>query len=340
MPDLRRDFTYCVRILPHVSRTFALNIKVLSGLQYKAVLISYLICRIVDTVEDSVSLEINDKIELLEDFKNILKLPQTSYELVRTWIIKTSDATLHFYEADLLKNADKVLHILNSFPKDIKNIIIQSVIRMINGMKFFINKYNETVPAHLVTFSELDKYCYYVAGTVGELLTSLFTRHIRSNVSLGIMERFKLDFGLALQLTNIIKDLDTDQNRGWIYTPYDLFIKNNISYDSLNSKNNSEQVYILQKDMTIHTLPFIKHAILYINAIPRKYFRYRLFCLIPAVLSYETIKHLILRTDGRGKISRIRVKFSILMCFCICMSNNLIQAYTRNIENKITDRLN
>ena len=51
------DWTYCQQTLPKVSRTFALNIKTLQGEQHRSVLIAYLFCRTVDTVEDAAELD-------------------------------------------------------------------------------------------------------------------------------------------------------------------------------------------------------------------------------------------------------------------------------------------
>jgi farnesyl-diphosphate farnesyltransferase len=48
--DARR---FCGLVLPAVSRTFAIGIRVLPGDLGRAVLTSYLICRIADTVEDA-----------------------------------------------------------------------------------------------------------------------------------------------------------------------------------------------------------------------------------------------------------------------------------------------
>ncbi|MBT5375365.1 MAG: squalene/phytoene synthase family protein, partial [Nitrospinaceae bacterium] len=51
------DWTYCVKTLPKVSRTFALNISVLKGDLHRSILVAYLFCRIVDTVEDAAELD-------------------------------------------------------------------------------------------------------------------------------------------------------------------------------------------------------------------------------------------------------------------------------------------
>src|SRR3989442_2744085 len=44
---------FCRRMLPRVSRTFALNIRLLGGSMREAVRIGHLLCRIADTIEDA-----------------------------------------------------------------------------------------------------------------------------------------------------------------------------------------------------------------------------------------------------------------------------------------------
>jgi hypothetical protein len=56
--DARR---FCEAILPHVSRTFAIGIRVLPGTLGRAVLTAYLICRIADTVEDAPGMTPDEK---------------------------------------------------------------------------------------------------------------------------------------------------------------------------------------------------------------------------------------------------------------------------------------
>ena len=63
------------------------------------------------------------------------------------------------------------------------------------------------------TFSELETYCYHVAGTIGLLCNHLF----------GVSEEKGRDYalllGTAFQLTNIIRDVGSDARRGRIYIP-------------------------------------------------------------------------------------------------------------------------
>jgi 15-cis-phytoene synthase len=59
----------------------------------------------------------------------------------------------------------------------------------------------------------LQRYCHLVAGVVGEVASSIFGRTDPSTV------RYAHKLGLALQLTNIIRDVGDDARRGRIYLP-------------------------------------------------------------------------------------------------------------------------
>jgi farnesyl-diphosphate farnesyltransferase len=52
-PALAEARAWCRATLPTVSRTFALNIRLLSGSMRDAVRIAYLLCRVADTIEDA-----------------------------------------------------------------------------------------------------------------------------------------------------------------------------------------------------------------------------------------------------------------------------------------------
>lgn len=65
------------------------------------------------------------------------------------------------------------------------------------------------------TFEELRLYCYRVAGVVGELMTPV----------LGYADErclpYAVDLGVAMQLTNILRDVKEDLSRGRVYLPAD-----------------------------------------------------------------------------------------------------------------------
>ncbi len=63
------------------------------------------------------------------------------------------------------------------------------------------------------TFSELYRYCYRVAGVVGLLTAAILSPQQRG------LEIYAESMGVALQLTNILRDVGEDFARGRIYLP-------------------------------------------------------------------------------------------------------------------------
>jgi 15-cis-phytoene synthase len=62
-------------------------------------------------------------------------------------------------------------------------------------------------------FPALQRYCHLVAGVVGEVAANIFGRSQASTV------QYAHQLGLAMQLTNIIRDVGDDARRGRIYLP-------------------------------------------------------------------------------------------------------------------------
>lgn len=78
----------------------------------------------------------------------------------------------------------------------------------------------DTLLTHYDTMEQLDRYCYLVAGTVGEMLTPILCddpdeKLIESAVYLG----------KAMQITNILRDVGEDQARNRRYLPKELMLR-------------------------------------------------------------------------------------------------------------------
>jgi farnesyl-diphosphate farnesyltransferase len=77
----------------------------------------------------------------------------------------------------------------------------------------------------LADVPELDSYCYYVAGVVGEMLTELFCVYSPAiEARRDRLAPLAVSFGLGLQMTNIIKDIWDDRRRGVSWMPRDVSI--------------------------------------------------------------------------------------------------------------------
>jgi 15-cis-phytoene synthase len=79
------------------------------------------------------------------------------------------------------------------------------------------------------TFTDLSEYCWRVASTVGLICLNIFgCRHPGGR-------DYAMNLGLALQLTNIVRDVATDLGRGRIYLPQDEMAAAGCSEEALRA---------------------------------------------------------------------------------------------------------
>jgi phytoene synthase len=77
------------------------------------------------------------------------------------------------------------------------------------------------------TFADLREYCYRVASTIGLVCIEIFGAREA--------DRYAVDLGIALQLTNILRDVGTDLGRGRLYLPLDELERFGCSEDDLRA---------------------------------------------------------------------------------------------------------
>jgi phytoene synthase len=94
---------------------------------------------------------------------------------------------------------------------------------IIDGMYMDLNKHTYE------DFDELYRYCYKVAGVVGLIMLKIFG----SNNP--VAETHAVQLGVAMQLTNILRDIREDFQRGRVYLPQNELEKFGLSSDSLSS---------------------------------------------------------------------------------------------------------
>jgi phytoene synthase len=77
------------------------------------------------------------------------------------------------------------------------------------------------------TFAELYQYCYRVASTVGIICVQIFGCQDAQS------RDYAMDLGLALQLTNILRDVKKDLAAGRLYIPLDDLARHEVTEDML-----------------------------------------------------------------------------------------------------------
>jgi farnesyl-diphosphate farnesyltransferase len=343
--DGSQDRQYCQAMLPLVSRTFAACIRLLPPPLDHQILISYLLCRIADTIEDTADLSIDEKTGLLAAFSQVLGEDAAGEALART--VERMRATfLKPRNADeqLARDADAVLREFARLPAPQRAAISPWVREMCAGMAEFASIHDQIRPGRLVSLSsitELDRYCYYVAGTVGHLLTELFHLH-HKRVTRGHFNRLKelaTSFGIGLQLTNIIKDVADDRQRGWSFVPRQLCQLAGISPEDLSDPRHGLEAQTVMNALIAKARIHLADALRYCTTLPRSQYRIRLFCLTPLYFAIRTLvlaerDPRLLDPAHKVKITRGEVYRTISMTYLVAPNNHLVRAYFRQLAAK------
>jgi 15-cis-phytoene synthase len=93
------------------------------------------------------------------------------------------------------------------------------------------------------TFDELRYYCYCVASTVG--LMAMYIIGFTPGVSAEEATPYAIDLGVALQLTNILRDVGEDAQRGRIYIPQEDMERFNVPESDILAGNRTPNVIAL-----------------------------------------------------------------------------------------------
>jgi 15-cis-phytoene synthase len=138
------------------------------------------------------------------------------YEKLKKWRVEL--------EKSLKGHSD--FHLLNKLGKTIVqfNIPIDPFFELVKGMEM------DLLRKRYLTFDELRLYCYRVASTVGLMCIEIFGYKHKS------AKQFAIDLGIALQLTNILRDIKKDASNGRIYLPVEDLHK--FDYSESDISNN------------------------------------------------------------------------------------------------------
>lgn len=206
------------RWLPLVSRSFAPAIRLLTETLEVSVGLAYLLCRVVDTVEDTPGLTTAQRLELIRGFRSAL-----GSDLEVAAFASSAAATfadLEGAEARLMSETSVLwAHFHHALDESERTVLAHWIDEMAAGMAAFVAREGNGLVV-LADEAELCRYCYFVAGTVGGLLTNLFERAEGIEPALGSSLRNRaVAFGLGLQMVNIAKDVAKDHLRGWQFLP-------------------------------------------------------------------------------------------------------------------------
>lgn len=328
------DKEFQAALLEGVSRTFALTIPQLPEKLYDAVANAYLLCRIVDTIEDEVSLSARQKHYFCSEFIDVVKTGDNAEPFAVELAPLLSEQTIPA-EHTLIHVLPRVIQITHSLEPEQIEALAECVETMAAGMPVF---QAQNLHNGLATLADLDKYCYYVAGCVGEMLAKLFC-HYSPEIAQHREQLLTLSvsFGQGLQMTNILKDIWDDAGRGVCWLPQDIFTETGFDLKNLSPETSDENFRKGLEHLIGIAHGHLRNALKYTQLLPAHETGLRNFCLWAlgmAVLTLRKIKqNLSFTNSNQVKISRNSVKATILASR-LSGRNNMLLSLLFNVASR------
>jgi len=298
------DEAYQDRILPSVSRTFALTIPQLPPALRVCVTNAYLLCRIADTIEDQTASSAAARLGLLHRFVAVLRGREDPGELAQDVLPRLSEHTLPA-ERQLILSMDRIVSLSATLARPQRAAIERCLELMCDGMHQF--QCTASLDG-LARLSDLDDYCYYVAGVVGEMLTELFCLYAPAiERQRSGLERLCVSFAQGLQMTNILKDVWEDRERGACWLPREVFSPRGVDLRALKPAPPSAGFDAGMRELVGVAHAHLRNALSFTLLIPGAEAGIRRFCLWALGMAVLTLRKIV---DTPGFTSGEQVKIS------------------------------
>ncbi len=285
------DEAVCIELLPRVSRTFALSIEALPEPLRRAVRAAYLLCRIVDTIEDDPALRAAERARMFDLFQRLLADDGADpAPLERAF----GGGRPHDDDADLCRRAGSVFRQFRQLPRRLRTAIRPHVYEMAGGMAHYSRRWRG--PGELTVLTDLDdlhRYCFFVAGTVGNMLTDTFIAVEGDALDRATRRALRVRaarFGHGLQMTNITKDVRADHGRGWCFLPARICERHGIAPGDLLQPEQRDRAMGVIREVAGVAGEHLDLALEYTLKVPADRVALRLFLVVPLVLAHGTLE--------------------------------------------------
>ena len=307
------EFEFQLRLLAGVSRSFAFTIPQLPIGLRAAAANSYLLCRIADTIEDDPSLTPREKDALSARYADVVAGQERPDSLARDLCHRLSEST-PAAERELIEHLGDVIAINDGLRKNQRLALIRCVQIMTSGMAEFqqVASLEGLRDLHL-----FDRYCYHVAGVVGDTLSELFCDYsARISDHRNALFALSASFGQGLQMVNILKDMWDDRQRGVCWLPSDVFADVGLDLAHLQPGNADQALIDALAGMLAIARCHVENGLRYVALLPAFETGIRRYCLWSLGMAGLTLQRIQATpgfTTGQDvKISRQAVKSVIV----------------------------
>jgi farnesyl-diphosphate farnesyltransferase len=211
----------------------------------------YLVLRGLDTIEDDMTISLEEKEPLLCSFETVLAKHGWTYD----------GNGPHEKDRELLVHFDDVITEFQLIDPKYRDIIRDITHQMGNGMADYATINGVT------TIAEYELYCHYVAGLVGDGLTRFFVTDGFANPALSTQPALAESMGRFLQKTNIIRDVREDFDEQRRFWPQEIWARHVARFDELFERRHREAALACSSEMVLNALAHVEACLCYMAGI-------------------------------------------------------------------------
>jgi farnesyl-diphosphate farnesyltransferase len=330
-------------LLRRVSRSFYLSVSVLSPEVRAPVGVAYLLARAADTIADTRLLEREQRIGHLRALR--AELGEARPDRVAAIVAAVGPGQGLPAERELLARVPEVLAAYRALGAGDRLRVRALLGVLLDGMaqdlRIFPSEGERTLGA-LDTRADLVRYTYLVAGCAGEFWTDMHMAH-RPRLrdwDAPRMRALGVQFGQALQMTNVLRDAPADLRQGRCYLARQDLNALGLSPGDLLDPGASAASRPLLVELMRLALQWYSAAWEYTLAIPAPELRLRLACAWPLLIGLATLERLAraerwLDPAAIVKVPRSEVYRLIARSLASVWSNRALGAVSRRALQRV-----
>lgn len=299
-------------LLKQVSRLFYTTLVVVPADVRDQIGLGYLFARAADTIADTDLIDRSRRLDFLSQLKAQFVSDQISWPQIRNIQQAMGPLQQDSSERVLLERLEDCFRLFQDCSPSDRRRVQRLMTTLTQGMEMDLSRFPGQSAEDLValkTLDDLDRYTYYVAGCVGEFWTDLMCAHRKALASWNVrqMSDVGVRFGKGLQLTNIVKDVAHDLQKGRCYIPEMMLAEEGLMpRDLLDQANLPRFRPVLSKLVRMAT-EHLDQGWMYTMAIPRHEMRLRLSCMWPILSAGESLKLVLHSPDLLNPAVKVKI---------------------------------
>ena len=246
-------------LLQKVSRSFGLSIRLLPPALREPVGVAYLLARISDTVADSAQAPVAQRLALLDQLALCCQetatrpsphapSPPAEHTALARALGDLAPQVADPHERALLAQAPACLHALTRQSPQDQRLIRDVLAAILEGQRWDLTALDATGQG-VHSAQEVERYTWWVAGSVGEFWTRLCEAHLSHwhRARSADMLQWAAHYGQGLQRLNILRDAGRDLRAGRCYFPTEALAPLGLDATTLCAAARSEDLDTLSR---------------------------------------------------------------------------------------------